>query len=52
MLQNLSESMILNIEELPAFSILYDELTRPELGIGMKRGPIPLYVAAVLHSCW
>ena len=32
------------------FSALYDELTRPELGIGMKRGPIPLYVAAVLHS--
>ncbi len=32
------------------FSVLYDELTRPEFGIGMKRGPIPLYIAAVLHS--
>lgn len=30
------------------FSALYDELTLPEQGIGLKRGLIPVYIAAVL----
>jgi hypothetical protein len=30
------------------FSLLYDELTLPKYGFGLKRGVIPIYVAAVL----
>ncbi|MBF7081860.1 hypothetical protein IT084_02580 [Desulfallas sp. Bu1-1] len=32
------------------FSELYDTLTLPEHGIGMKKGVIPIYIAAVLHQ--
>ena len=33
-----------------SFSALYSTLTSPETGIGLKRGVIPIYIAAVLHS--
>lgn len=33
-----------------AFSLLYERLTDAKYGIGMKRGPIPLYIAVILHS--
>jgi hypothetical protein len=33
-----------------AFSSLYDELTLPEYGFGLKRGLIPIYIAAVLGN--
>ena len=36
-------------EETVSFSA-YNRLTRAEYGIGMKRGPIPLYVAAILRN--
>jgi hypothetical protein len=32
-----------------SFSLLYDELTLPKNGFGLKRGVIPIYVAAVLN---
>lgn len=32
------------------FSDLYNSLQSPELGIGMKRGPVPLYLAIVLSQ--
>lgn len=32
------------------FGDLYDTLTLPEHGIGMKKGVIPVYIAAVLHQ--
>lgn len=32
-----------------SFQILYDRLTLPEYGIGLKTGVIPIYVAVVLH---
>jgi hypothetical protein len=32
------------------FSELYDTLTLPQYEIGMKRGVIPIYIAAVLHQ--
>jgi hypothetical protein len=31
------------------FGSIYDRLVRPRYGIGMKRGIIPIYLAAVLH---
>lgn len=31
------------------FKVLYDTLTLPQHGIGLKRGIIPIYIAAVLH---
>ena len=31
-----------------AFSVLYDKLTLPEYGIGLKRGLIPIYIAVIL----
>ncbi len=31
------------------FSVLYDRLTLPEKNIGLKKGLIPIYLAAVLH---
>lgn len=31
------------------FSDLYERLTHPQYGIGMKRGIIPIYIATVLH---
>ena len=34
-----------------SFSILYEQLTTPEYGIGLKVGVIPIYIAAVLHLC-
>lgn len=33
-----------------SFSTLYSTLTSPEMGIGLKRGVIPIYIAVVLHS--
>ena len=33
-----------------SFAILYDILTRPEHHIGLKKGVIPVFIAAVLHS--
>ncbi len=33
-----------------SFSTLYDDLTGPKLGIGLRRGPIPLYIAYVLRD--
>ena len=36
--------------EAVSFSVLYNQLIRAEYGIGMKRGPIPLYVAAILRN--
>lgn len=32
------------------FSILYDRLTMPENHIGLRRGVIPIYLAAVIHE--
>lgn len=32
-----------------SFQILYDRLTKPEHHIGLKKGVIPIYIAAVLH---
>lgn len=34
-----------------SFTILYEQLTSPEYGIGLKAGVIPIYIAAVLHLC-
>ncbi|MBO8159626.1 hypothetical protein [Thermosyntropha sp.] len=31
------------------FRELYDKLTSPDFGIGLKKGVIPIYIAAVLH---
>jgi hypothetical protein len=33
------------------FGDLYERLTHPRYGIGMKRGVIPIYLATVLHLC-
>lgn len=33
------------------FKSLYDILTLPENGFGLKLGVIPIYIAVVLHSC-
>lgn len=30
--------------------ILYDELTKPDLGIGLKKGVIPIFITVVLHE--
>lgn len=32
-----------------SFKDLYDRLTKPEFGYGMKKGVIPIYIAVVLH---
>ena len=32
-----------------SFAMLYEQLTFPKFGIGLKSGVIPIYVAAVLH---
>ncbi len=31
------------------FAVLYERLTQPEYGIGLKAGVIPIYIAAVIH---
>ena len=31
------------------FAKLYDRLTKPEYGIGLKTGVIPIYIAAIIH---
>lgn len=31
------------------FATLYDRLTKPEYGIGLKTGVIPIYIAAIIH---
>lgn len=33
-----------------SFSVLYNHLTEPDYGIGMKKGSIPIYIAVVLHN--
>ena len=33
------------------FRMLYDRLTLPQYGIGLRYGVIPIYIAAVLHLC-
>jgi len=33
-----------------SFGILYERLTIPDYGIGLKKGVIPVFLAAVLHS--
>jgi hypothetical protein len=33
-----------------SFGVLYDRLIKPEYHIGLKKGVIPIYIAAVLHS--
>lgn len=38
-----------NEKEGKKFDDLYDRLTLPEFGYGMKKGVIPIYIAAVLH---
>ncbi len=32
------------------FSVLYEKLTRPEHGIGLKKGVIPIYIAVILRK--
>ena len=32
------------------FGVLYERLTQPEYGIGLKLGVIPIYIAAVIHQ--
>ena len=32
-----------------SFAVLYEQLTSPEHGVGLKSGVIPIYVATVLH---
>ena len=34
-----------------SFSVLYDRLISPDGQIGLRRGVIPLYLAAVIHNC-
>lgn len=41
------QDFMLSAQNTP-FSVLYEKLQSSELGIGMKRGPIPLYLAIVL----
>ena len=31
------------------FGVLYERLTQPEYGIGLKAGVIPIYIAAIIH---
>lgn len=31
------------------FGVLYDHLTKPEYGIGLKTGVIPIYIATIIH---
>jgi hypothetical protein len=38
-----------NINGGQSFRVLYDTLTLPQHGIGLKNGVIPIYIAAVLH---
>lgn len=32
-----------------SFGVLYERLTHPEFGIGLKAGVIPIYIAAIIH---
>lgn len=32
------------------FSILYEKLTSPKFGIGLKKGVIPIFIAVVIHN--
>lgn len=43
--------MSANIGGGQSFRVLYDTLTLPQNGIGLKKGVIPIYIAAVLHHC-
>ena len=38
-----------NTNEGHNFKVLYDTLTLPEFGYGIKKGVIPIYIAVVLH---
>ena len=33
-----------------SFNVLYNKLTRPEYGIGLKRGVIPIFIALIIHQ--
>lgn len=37
-------------DEEKSFIELYDKLTNPKYGIGLKRGPIPIFIAVVVHK--
>lgn len=36
--------------EKQSFSILYEKLTSPKFGIGLKKGVIPIFIAVVIHN--
>ena len=36
--------------EKQSFSILYEKLTTPKFGIGLKKGVIPIFIAVVIHN--
>lgn len=40
-----------NVHGGQSFRVLYDSLILPQNGIGLKKGVIPIYIAAVLHHC-
>jgi len=45
------ENFILDAQQNPtSFSVLYERLTSPNGHIGLRRGVIPIYLAAVIHS--
>lgn len=46
------ENFILESRQKPiGFSVLYEKLISPIGRIGLRRGVIPIYLAAVIHSC-
>ncbi len=46
------ENFILETRQNPMkFSVLYERLTSPNGRIGLRRGVIPIYLAAVIHNC-
>ena len=46
------ENFILEARQNPiSFSVLYERLTSPSGRIGLRRGVIPIYLAAVIHGC-
>lgn len=44
------KKFFMNNEKNNSFANLYDDLTSPEKGIGLKMGVIPVFIAAVLHN--
>ena len=47
---NVIKSFIENSKDGASFSLLYERLTKPEHGIGLRRGLIPIFLAAVIHE--